>query len=130
MPSLHRLRNLPIVPAAFVVLAGLILLATGDRLAAAVALAAAIGAYAAYRMALRQCTRVLDTARAVAEGDYAARVGGRYGGGLLGELARGFDRMLDVVARRERELQEREEWFRSVVQHSTDMIAIVDGTGS
>jgi PAS domain S-box-containing protein len=128
MPSLHRLRSLPIVPVSFLVLAGLLLL-DHDRLAAAVALAAAIAAYVVRQLALRHSARVLSTARAVAAGDYAARVGGNYGGGPLGELTRGFDRMLDAVARREGELQEREEWFRSVVQHSTDMIAIVDGAG-
>jgi PAS domain S-box-containing protein len=129
MPSLHRLRRLPILPAVFLAVAGLLLLGFGDRLAACVAVVAAITAYAVRRVTLHHCTRLIGTTRAIAEGNYTARVGPRYAGGPLGELARGFDRMLDAVARREGELQAREEWFRSVVQHSTDMIAIVDGAG-
>jgi len=128
MTSPRRLRNLPIVPALFLVVAALILF-TGDELAGAIALAAAVATYVVPRLALRDSARVLTTVRAVTEGNYRARVGGPYGDGPLGALARGFDRMLDEVARRESELQEREEWFRSVVQHSTDTIAIVDETG-
>ncbi len=94
-------------------------------------LAAVAGAtwYASRRLVLKEAHRIIAAARAVMAGDYAARVGAPHGSGELGALARTFDQMLDEVARREGELQEREEWFRSVVQHSTDMIAIVDGTG-
>ncbi|MEJ0069629.1 MAG: PAS domain S-box protein [Pseudomonadota bacterium] len=124
-----RLRALPLVPAVFLILAGLILFDFDDRLAALVAVAAAVTAVVVPRLALRRSRQLLAVARTVTAGNYAARVGGPYTDGALGELARSFDQMLDEVARREAELQEREEWFRSVVQHSTDMIAIVDGAG-
>ena len=128
MPSL-RLRRLPIVPAVFLAAAAFAVLALDDVPAGVIALAAALASHELPRWALRRSARMLRIARAVTEGSYRARVGAPYGEGSLGALERGFDRMLDEVARRETELQEREEWFRSVVQHSTDMIAIVDETG-
>ena len=98
----------------------------GEILLATVAIAA-LAWYASRRLVLRETRRIVAAARDVMAGDYAARVGAPYRAGELGALARTFDQMLDEVARRESELQEQEEWFRSVVQHSTDMIAIVDG---
>ncbi|MBI3513675.1 MAG: PAS domain S-box protein, partial [Proteobacteria bacterium] len=85
--------------------------------------------YASRRQVLRETRLIIAAARAVVAGDHAARVGAPYRSGELGALAQTFDRMLDEVARHERDLQEREEWFRSVVQQSTDMIAIVDRNG-
>jgi PAS domain S-box-containing protein len=85
--------------------------------------------FAGRRLMVRGAERVIAAARAVMEGDYAARSHGPYVDGPVGALTRTFDQMIEEVSRRERELQEREEWFRSVVQHSTDLIAIVDGTG-
>lgn len=87
------------------------------------------GWFAANKLVLNWTDRILTTARTVMGGHYKARVGGPYPNGELGDLAQTFDRMLDEVARREGELQQREEWFRSVVQHSTDMIAIIDADG-
>jgi PAS domain S-box-containing protein len=128
-PAMPSLRRLPIVPAAFLAVAAFAVLALDDVPAGVIALAAALASHELPRWALRRSARMLRIARAVTEGSYRARVGAPYGEGSLGALERGFDRMLDEVARRETELQEREEWFRSVVQHSTDMIAIVDETG-
>jgi PAS domain S-box-containing protein len=85
--------------------------------------------FASNNLVLRWTDRMLNAARTVTAGQYLARVGGPYDRGELGELARSFDRMLDEVVRRERELQQREEWFRSVVQYSSDMITIIDGDG-
>ena len=85
--------------------------------------------FASNNLVLRWTDRMLNAARTVTAGHYLARVGGPYDRGELGELARSFDLMLDEVMRRERELQQREEWFRSVVQYSSDMITIVDGEG-
>jgi PAS domain S-box-containing protein len=124
-----RLRALPLAPIAFLVLAGLFAIDFDETLAALVAVAAALVAYAVPRLALRRSHQLLATARAVTAGNYTARIGGPYAADALGELAHSFDQMLDEVARREAELMEREEWFRSVVQHSTDMIAIVDSVG-
>ncbi len=129
LTRLPSLRGPWIIPLALAGL-GAVVLGIDQGLAALVlGLAGAAGAawYVTRRLVLREARRITTAARDVMAGDYAARVGAPYRAGELGALARGFDQMLDEVARRESELQEREEWFRSVVQHSTDMIAIVDG---
>ncbi len=111
-------------------------LSTDLRTFTIVAIVAALGGiavaarYGSRHLVLRWTDRIMGTARHVTGGDYTARVGGPYDRGELGELARTIDRMLDEVARREADLHAREEWFSAVVQHSTDMITILDAQGN
>ncbi len=89
------------------------LLARSDRIfarhlqiLAAVALATLMAAWAFGEFAIRRRVAVLGrTVEAIGAGDHAARVGAPAGGGELGELGRGIDRMAEALEAQHGELQ-------------------------
>ncbi len=82
------------------------------------------------RSILRPLNAVLHAARRIAAGDLASRSGVAHGETEFGRLAGAFDEMAAALQRRTDELAGREAHFRALIEHSSDIILVVDAQGT
>ncbi len=74
---------------------------------------------------LRHVHALANVTRRMADGDLTARTGLRYGVGELSQLARSFDRMVDMVEQREVALRQAEDRVRRWASHLEGLITVV-----
>ncbi len=82
------------------------------------------------RSILRPLNAVLYAARRIAAGDLASRSGVQHGATEFGRLAGAFDEMAAALQRRTDELAGREAHFRALIEHSSDIILVIDAQGT
>lgn len=89
----------------------------------AIAVASAIGSRV---LVLRRIDALTAAARRVAQGDFAVRTARADDDGDLADLAYSFDTMVAALECQTTEMRRREDWSRALLQHSNDLVIVLD----
>ncbi len=73
----------------------------------------------------RRIGRLVAATRAITNGDFSVRTG-LEGGDELARLARRVDQMTATLGAKTRELEDRERWFRQLIEQGSDVLAVLD----
>ncbi|MDW7710626.1 MAG: GAF domain-containing protein [Deferrisomatales bacterium] len=82
------------------------------------------------RLLVRPARALARAARALGEGRLSSRTGLDDAPGELGQVARAFDLMAEDLARRERELREREATLRALIDGNSEPLLLLDPAGT
>ena len=91
--------------------------------------ALALGWFVGRRCVVDRVHALRAASRSLAAGDLTARVAGRVHGGELGELAHAFDSMALSLQSHEKELHDKNELLRAVIEGTSDAIFVKDLEG-